>query len=1500
MRTTASRSFARKVIVTIVSSRPKVLVSGGHFGGVVEKNNLRWGWEIVTAGCRSALSRLTSLSSARTSLKFMVVLLALMLPASVILYETSLRATSNIITVNTLSDSSSSDDGLCSLREAINNANSVSDTTAGDCVAGTGTDTIVFSLSGQITLGSTLASIAHTVTIDGSGQSITVDGAGTYRVLTVGSGATLNVKHMNIANGNASSYSPPYGGGIWNSAGNSTLTVSNSTISSNSAFYGGGIFNTGALTVGNTTFTGNSAGNVGGAIYGFGAPGGQSTMTITNTTVSQNVCGVYNDGGTATISASTFSNNSRSGSECDLTNTGQNGTLTLANSTLSGGVGNGNQLIANHNNGSTTITNSTFANSSGGGSFAIQTNGGTAPITVSNSIFSGFGPTCQSPVIDGGYNISTDNSCGFATSTGANNQALGPNVDPQLDPSGLQNNGGPTQTIALQAGSPAIDAIPIANCPATDQRGFARPDSEDSPGSACDVGAFEFTEAAATPTPTATATATPAPTATATATMAPTATATATPAPTPAATATATSIVTTPTATATPTPVAPFTVGSGAGNNSINGASSIVCSAGFGLQPGDMTLLTVNILGTGITIIPPATNLPGNPPWNQIGNTQVEGNVESAIYWHSIGGGDPPFFVFNFSSSVRASCSAVTYAATCLQNPVPCASPILDSTFGMSATSNVVVTLATSSPGGAPLGEINVTSQGRLVAAFNTTDTNSMFGGSVTSSPFTPSTLGETLAFQTGNAGVNGGTSMADQLETFTGTDGPLDGTLPIRNNPAPLNLTTINCASGTATASTNGLGDVRQYELTSFPATIVGNNVSAFNGTFTITPLSASTFTFACGANAVGTGGTVTDQDPASGDNIEFVASLIPKVGSASSATPTPTPTAIATSTATSTAEPTATATATAAPTATATATMAPTATAAATATVAPTATATSTPTATATAVPTNVNTLLDETTPGDGLCSLREAINNANSGSDTTGGDCLVTPTVTFSVSGTITLGSTLPNVTATVTIDGIGQTITVDGASTYQVLLVNSGASLNLQNLTVAHGFVSGFGHGGGIFSSGTTQITNVSMMNNVAGAGGAVFNNGGNLTVANSTFSGGHGDGGGLTNFNHGVMTVTGSTFTANQASAQRGSALFVQDGTVSITNSTFSANSAINNSTGCIYNDGGSLSISDSTVSGNVSAHGGAIFMDAGTSTVAGSIVSNNSPGNCSGPVTNGGSNISDDASCAFGTSTGATGQSLGDNVNPLLDPSGLQNNGGPTQTIALQSTSPAIDAIPVPNCPATDQRGFTRPDPEDSPATACDVGAFELTEVPTPTATATSTATPTATATATPAPTATATATSVPTATATATPAPTATATATATPTRTATPTATATAIVVTYNICPLYDQTKSVKSGATDPIKFELCDANGNDLSASNIVVHATAVVMVSTNAPQTLEDAGNSNPDDDFRFDSTLGSTGGYIFNLKTSGYPTGTFALQFKAGIDPTTHALQFGVK
>jgi hypothetical protein len=116
----------------------------------------------------------------------------------------------------------------------------------------------------------------------------------------------------------------------------------------------------------------------------------------------------------------------------------------------------------------------------------------------------------------------------------------------------------------------------------------------------------------------------------------------------------------------------------------------------------------------------------------------------------------------------------------------------------------------------------------------------------------------------------------------------------------------------------------------------------------------------------------------------------------------------------------------------------------------------------------------------------------------------------------------------------------------------------------------------------------------------------------------------------------------------------------------------------------------------------------------------------------------------------------------------------------------------------------------------------------------------------------------------------------------------------------VPYAISPLYDQTKAVKSGATIPIKMYLVSPTGTNLSSASIIVHATEFFSMSTGTSDPVVDAGNPNPDMDFRFGSTLGPGGGYIFNLKTTGLGSGNWVIQFTVGSDPTIHTLGFGIK
>ena len=134
------------------------------------------GWVASNGGWSFASSWIRGFSSAVTRPTFLIAIVALLVPASIILAVSSLRAT-NTITVSTLSDTPAS--GFCTLREAIVNANAATDLSGGHCTAGTGNDLINFSVTGDIDIhaNGTLPAIVNSLTINGIGESITIDGA---------------------------------------------------------------------------------------------------------------------------------------------------------------------------------------------------------------------------------------------------------------------------------------------------------------------------------------------------------------------------------------------------------------------------------------------------------------------------------------------------------------------------------------------------------------------------------------------------------------------------------------------------------------------------------------------------------------------------------------------------------------------------------------------------------------------------------------------------------------------------------------------------------------------------------------------------------------------------------------------------------------------------------------------------------------------------------------------------------------------------------------------------------------------------------------------------------------------------------------------------------------------------------------------------------------------------------------------------------------------------
>ena len=329
-------------------------------------------------------------------------------------------------------------------------------------------DTITFTCSGTIDLASTL-NITGTMTLDGTGQQVTLAGSSgvggtTYSVLTVASGVTFTLNNLTVVGGSAS--------GLVNNG--ATVNITGSTFTGNSAPDGGGLNNLdgGTVNITGSTFNLNRATNGnGGALNN-----NQGTVNITSSRFVANFSnigegsdegGAIFTNGTMTITDSVFPENQGDGTVYAF-----GGTLDVTNTSVVDNFDTVNGaaiVVASHS--PADISFSSFEDLGA----ELDVVGSESTVNVQGSILAGgcegFAPADQ------GYNLESGTSCGFTGTGDVQNTA------PEL------NETGPGNSLVSPQGSPAIDAVPAALCPATDENGNPRPD--DPSETTCDMGATE-------------------------------------------------------------------------------------------------------------------------------------------------------------------------------------------------------------------------------------------------------------------------------------------------------------------------------------------------------------------------------------------------------------------------------------------------------------------------------------------------------------------------------------------------------------------------------------------------------------------------------------------------------------------------------------------------------------------------------------------------------------------------------------------------------------------------------------------------------------------------------------------------------------------------------------------------------------------------------------------------------------------------------------------------
>lgn len=345
---------------------------------------------------------------------------------------------------------------MLSTLSVVNNADSGPGSLRAELAAAQNGDTIVFApgLNGQtIVLSGGELTIHKQVNIEGPGANeLTISGNSSSRMFEVMGGVgPVTISGLSITNGSAEK--GPDGGAILNL--DWTLTISDCDIYGNEAVYGGGIYNQGNLNLVASTLSQNTAAaplGEGGGIYM--QTGAQAVLT--NCTLAGNSAGT-SAGGSATLGGGILA-------QYQTATRLVNCTIALNSAGLGGG-------IYAFNESDVKLTNNIVAENLASGHVGADICG-TVYAADHNLVGNGLGENGVRNGING-------NIVG-----GLNGQ---PVINPMLG--ALANNGGPTETMALLVGSPAIGHADNAVAPATDQRGVTR---QDVAGEATDIGAFEL------------------------------------------------------------------------------------------------------------------------------------------------------------------------------------------------------------------------------------------------------------------------------------------------------------------------------------------------------------------------------------------------------------------------------------------------------------------------------------------------------------------------------------------------------------------------------------------------------------------------------------------------------------------------------------------------------------------------------------------------------------------------------------------------------------------------------------------------------------------------------------------------------------------------------------------------------------------------------------------------------------------------------------------------